>query len=241
MSGNIHNHQMKPKAYKYQYYIFITLGAIVLSGCAKVIDENSFFTDQIPSTGILETKPQNYPAGYGVDFETDSIVSLDQYPNFRYDLKELAWRIQDPVTGVAGGRPVIFLWGNVSTTTKAMALNVSAFAGIGLGAEGFAEFKYVTKAMEDSLKADGNLPMDPNDTILYPWKNGFIQMSEATLLSAYQALVIGDKVVRLAEADSPVWLIKTSDGNYFKWQHVERQGGGHVPIRWYRFKSYEMD
>jgi hypothetical protein len=205
------------------------------------MDANSFFTDQIPSTGILETKPQNYPAGYGVDFESDSIVSLDQFPNFKYDLKMLAWRIQDPVTGGYGGRPVVFLWGNTSTPTRALALNVSSFAGVKLGAEGFAEFKYVTRAMEDSLRADNPLPIDPNDTTLYPWKDGFIQMSEALLLNAYQSLVIGDKVVRLAEAESPVWLIRTSDGNYFKWQHIERQGGGHVPIRWYRFKAFEVD
>jgi len=47
--------------------------------------------------------------------------------------------------------------------------------------------------------------------------------------------------VRLAEANSPVWLIRTAEGNYFKWQHIERQGGGHVPIRWYRFKPNEID
>jgi len=232
---------MKTIAFKYRFHLCIFLGVILFSGCKNVMDENSFFTDQVPNTGVLETKPQNYPAGFGVDFETDSIVSLDQYPNFNYDLKELAWRIQDPVTGDAGGRPVVFLWGDESTKSKAMALNVSEFAGIGLGEEGFAQFKYVTKAMEDSLRADAKLPINPNDTLLYPWKDGFIQMSEATLLSAYQALVIGDKVVRLAEVDSPVWLIRTSDGNYFKWQHIERQGGGHVPIRWYRFKPFEMD
>ena len=228
-------------ALKYRFCLSIVLGVILFSGCKDVIDENSFFTDQIPNTGILETKPQNYPAGFGVDFESDSIVSLDEYPNFKYDLRMLAWRIQDPVTTAYGGRPVVFLWGNESTPTKALALNVSAFAGIGLGEEGFAEFNYVTRAMKDSLKADNKLPIDPNDTLLYPWKDGFIQMSEATLLSAYQALVIGDKVVRLAEADSPVWLIRTAEGNYFKWQHIERQGGGHVPIRWYRFKPFEMD
>ena len=221
--------------------LFVALGAILLSGCAKVLDEDSFFTDQIPSTGILETKPQNYPEGFGVDFETDSIASLDEHPDFKYDLKMLAWRIQDPITSAYGGRPVVFLWGNDSTRTKAMALNVSEFAGIGLGAEGFAEFKFVTKIMTDSPKADHVMPINPNDTILYPWKNGFIQMSEAALLSAYQALIIGDKVVRLAEANSPVWLIRTAEGNYFKWQHIERQGGGHVPIRWYRFKPNEID
>ncbi|MFT3753094.1 MAG: hypothetical protein QM800_09530 [Paludibacter sp.] len=221
---------------------FLLVGtAVLVSGCKDVMDENSFFTDQIPSTGILETKPQNYPEGFGVDFETDSIVSLDEYPNFKYDLKMLAWRIQDPVTGAYGGRPVVFLWGNTATPTRAMALNVSEFAGIQPGPEGFAGFKYVTKAMEDNLKADNTLPIDPNDTVLYPWKDGFIQMSEATLLSAYQSLVIGDKVVRLAESVSPVWLIRTSDGNYFKWQHIERQGGGHVPIRWYRFKAFEVN
>jgi len=229
------------KAFKYQFHLSIVTGIIFLSGCAAVMDENSFFTDQIPSTGILETKPQNYPAGFGVDFETDSIVSLDEYPHFKYDLKMLAWRIQDPVTSAYGGRPVVFLWGNDSTPTKAVALNVSEFAGIGLGAEGFAEFKFVTKIMTDSLKADHVLPINPGDSITYPWKDGFIQMSEATLLSAYQVLVIGDKVVRLAEKDSPVWLIRTAEGNYFKWQHIERQGGGHVPIRWYQFKPNEID
>src|ERR1035437_6161783 len=120
------------KVLKYKF-LLILIGAIFLSGCAKVLDEDSFFTDQIPSTGILETKPQNYPEGFGVDFETDSIVSLDEHPHFNYDMKMLAWRIQDPITGVAGGRPVVFLWGNDSTRTKAVALNVSEFAGIGLG------------------------------------------------------------------------------------------------------------
>jgi len=232
---------MRTRAYKYQFHISVVIGIITLSGCAKVVDENLDFSNQIPNTGILETNPQNYPEGFGVDLDTDSISSLDEHPTFKYDLKMVAWRIQDPITGVAGGRPVVFLWGNESTSTKAIGLNVSEFAGIGLGSEGFAEFKYITKAMENSLKADSKLPINPNDTILYPWKDGYIQMKEATLLSACQALVIGDKVVRLTESSSPVWLIKTSNGSYFKWQQIERQGGGHVPIRWYRFKRSEMD
>jgi hypothetical protein len=198
-------------------------------------------TDQTPTQGILETKPENYPAGYGVDFESNSIASLDQQPNFQYDLKELAYRIKDVVTGAYGGRPVIFLWGNAASATQAKALNISTFAGAGLGLSGFNNFKYVTKAMKDSLKADAVFPINPYDESVYPWKDGFIQMSESTLLAAYQVLVIGDKVVRLEEAQSPVWLIKTAEGNYFKFQHIERQGGGHVPIRWYRFKASEIE
>ena len=76
----------------------------------------------------------------------------------------------------------------------------------------------VTKLMQDSVKADKVFPINPNDSIKYPWKDGFIQMSEALLLGAYQVLMIGDKVVRLPENQSPVWLIRTAEGNYFKWQ-----------------------
>jgi hypothetical protein len=223
--------------------LFFCLGSILLVGCENEStnpQESSVVTEQTPKEGILETKPDNYPLGYGVDFETDSIVSLDQYPTFQYDLKMLAYRIKDPVTGAYGGRPVVFLWGDVSMAHPAKALNVSVFAGFGLGLDGFNEFQYVTKAMRDSLKADAVFPIDPSDESLYPWSDGFMLMSEALLLNAYSVLVIGDKVVRLEQSQSPVWLIKTSDGNYFKWQHIERQGGGHVPIRWYQFKSDEI-
>ena len=40
---------------KIQCLIFI----FFLIGCAPISDPNLFFTEQIPSTGILETKPQN--------------------------------------------------------------------------------------------------------------------------------------------------------------------------------------
>lgn len=212
---------------------------MILWSCQTEAPEKEIIsTDQTPAEGILETNPQNYPAGYAVDFETDSIVSLDVHPDFVYDLKMLAWRIKDTITNVYGGRPVVFLWGDESATSQAKALNVSEFAGIGLGEDGFNEFKSVTKAMEANLEADGIFSLNMND---YNWSDGYILISEDTLLAAYSKLVIGDKVVSLEESVSPVWLIKTSDGNYFKWQHIERQGGGHVPIRWYQFKSYEIE
>jgi hypothetical protein len=232
------------KALFFRKYLFLLCFSFMLFvGCEHETtnpQETEVVTEQTPKEGILETKPDTYPLGYGVDFETDSIVSLDQYPTFQYDLKMLAYRIKDSVTGAYGGRPVVFLWGNVASANPAMALNVSAFAGFGLGLDGFNEFQYVTKAMRDSLKADAVFPIDPSDESLYPWSDGFMLMSEALLLNAYSVLVIGDKVVRLVEAQSPVWLIKTSDGHYVKWQHIERQGGGHVPIRWYQFKSNEI-
>jgi hypothetical protein len=228
----------------YSRFFICVFCVLLLWSCQTEAPDNEIIsTDQTPTEGILETKPQNYPSGYGVDFERDSISSLDLHPDFQYDLKMLAWRIQDTITGAYGGRPVVFLCGDESTVTKAKALNVSEFAGIGLGVDGFTEFKYVTKSMQENVKADGVFPMstNANDSSLYEWKDGFMLISESTLLAAYSVLVIGDKVVRLEEAVSPVWLIETSDGNYFKWQHIERQGGGHVPIRWYQFKSYEIE
>jgi len=218
---------------------FIT--TVILSACKKEKTDPILTTDQMPSVGILETKPQNYPAGFAVDFESDSIVSLDQQPTFKYDLRMLAWRIKDTATGSYGGRPVVFLWGNTASQTKALALNVSTFASIPLGADGFTAFKHVTKEMKLALKPDTVFPINPDDTTLYKWQDGFIIMKEDLLLNSYKVLVIGDKVVRLEQNVSPVWLIKTAEGNYFKWQHIERQGGGHVPIRWYRFKSNEID
>ena len=215
--------------------------SFLLIGCTPNSDPKLVCTEQIPSTGILETKPQNYPAGFAVDFETDSIVSLDEYPDFEYDLKMLAWRIMDEKTGAYGGRPVIFLWGDQSTQRNAKALNVSEYAGIGLGAEGFVEFREVTLAMQSALQADGVFPINPDNEEQYPWKDGYILIEEEELTDAYSVLVIGDKGVRLPEKSSPVWLICTADGNLFKWQHIERQGGGHVPIRWYRFKGYEIN
>ena len=200
----------------------VSLLFLLLLGCAPISDRNDFFTEQIPSTGILETKPQNYPAGYAVDFETDSIVSLDEYPDFEYNMKMLAWRIMDEKTGSYGGRPVIFLWGDETKDRKAKALNVSEYAGIGLGAEGFVEFKEVTLAMQSALQADGVFPMDPNNEELYPWKDGYIILDEAELVEAYQVLVIGDKGVRLPESGSPFWRLYAAEGIFLS---LEIYGG----------------
>ncbi|WP_282035954.1 leucine-rich repeat protein [Saccharicrinis aurantiacus] len=204
-------------------------------------DLSNYYNAYLYPSGVLETKPQLYPAGFGVNFVKEEIVSLDENPDFKWDLKMKAWRIMDPETMSYGGRPVVFLYGDESTNPNTMGLNVSESSGVELAYLGFDNFKYVTADMQKQLKPDGVFPINPDDEALYPWANGFITMSESLLFDAYDTQVIGGRGVRLPESEAPVYLIKTTEGKFVKWQHIERQGGGHVPIRWYVFSDDEVE
>ncbi|WP_282035957.1 hypothetical protein [Saccharicrinis aurantiacus] len=229
------------KSLTHKVLILSFLASLIIS-CAKNNDiDFGFDADQTPSTGTLETKPQNYPEGFGVNFVSEEIKSIDEFPDFKWDLRMKAWRIMDPETGSYGGRPIVILYGDESTDPNTKALNVTESDDMGLGREAFNSFNFVTKKMIEGLRPDGVFPIDPDDEIKYPWKDGFIQISEQLLMDAYDTQVIGGRGVRLEEVEAPVYLIETTEGKLLKWQHIERQGGGHVPIRWYIFKDNEIE
>ncbi len=214
--------------------VFILIMILAIISCEKNSEDFGTYTSEDSHEGTLETNPKTYPSGYGIDFETDSIVSLDEYPDFEYDLKMMTYRINDTITGDYGGRPVVFLYGDSTTTESASAVDMTTFSDTYIGSDGFDALTTISEDMTKSLACDGAFDLD---TANYEWSNGYMLISEDELESYYDVLVIGDKVVDLTEDESPVYLIETSDGNYFKWQHVERQGGGHVTIRWSVFNE----
>lgn len=175
----------------------------------------------------LEINPASFPAGGGLDLDnqgTGGIAQLDADPSFDYDLKMLTFRTSK------GGRPAIFLAGNTNAIPAVAALNVSDFAGTGLGDEGFGAFERVSALMIQALKSDGIFDFDPTTDLDDEGK------PDVTILTAeYQKLVIGDKVVNLETEEQPVFLIRTLEGTYFKFQHVKRENGGRVLFRWARF------
>ena len=178
--------------------------------------------------GIIQTNPQNFPSGGGIDFdadETGQIAQLDTAANFQFDLRIIAYRTAE------GGRPAVFLFGNETSTSSVLALDISGFSGIGTGANAFEGFLEVTTEMINALEPDGVFDFDPKVDVDAQGRP-LLEILE----KAYSALVIGDKVVRLDEVDQPVFLIQTREGKMYKFQHVSREGGGAVTIRWARLE-----
>lgn len=178
--------------------------------------------------GSIETNPQSFPAGGGLDMDgiiAGRIAQLDTAPNFEYDLKILAYKTSQ------GGRPAVFLWGNQASAESVKAVDVSALSGIGLGLVGFDEFTTVTQEMIQGLASDGLFDFDPTTDVDNSGKPDLTKLEQE-----YTKLVIGDKVVRLEEAEQPVFLIQSREGTFYKFQHISREGGGKANIRWARME-----
>lgn len=184
------------------------------------------------SEAYVEIQPQSWPAGGGLDLGlngTGAVGQMDINPAFNWDIKVMAYRTNQ------GGRPGIFLSGDVNTAQKAYAVNVSQHFGLGTGLDGFNAFTSVSAAMIDSLKADGVFTFDP---LVDVDQNG--EPDAAILLAQYDNLVIGNSVVDLDESEAPVFLVRDLEGNYHKFQHVRRENGGRVLLRWDQFESSQI-
>lgn len=169
--------------------------------------------------------PSTFPLGGGLDIsagDTGRVAQLD-VENIDWDLQVRTIRTQD------GGRPGVFLFGDQQTAGAVSALNVSESAGIATGSDGFLAFERVTTAMITALSADGVFDYDESSR------------DATALATAYQSLVIGDRIVNLDEENQPVYLIADREGNYAKFQMIRREGGGSVFIRWAKFTTDAVD
>ncbi|HAA12246.1 MAG TPA: hypothetical protein DCE41_11315 [Cytophagales bacterium] len=183
--------------------------------------------------GEVQINPASFPAGGAVDLnleDTGVVAQLDSVPSFLWDLKILAYRTSQ------GGRPAWFLFGDDTSPDAVMALDVSNFAGIGLGLAGFDSFTSVTADMQTSMSADGVFDFDPSADVDSEGN------PDGTLLAqAYVGLVIGDKIVNLEADQQPVFLVRSREGLYYKFQQMARQGGGAVTLRWARFADDALE
>jgi len=215
----------------------MSFALIAITSCKKEKNEtNPSNAGNSANTGYteayVEIQPQSWPAGGGLDLGlngTGAVGQMDIDPEFNWDLKVIAYRTNQ------GGRPAIFLSGNTATTEKSYAVNVTQNFGVGIGLDGFTAFTSVSSAMIDSLKADGIFSFDP---LVDVDENG--NPDADLLLTQYDNLVIGNSVVDLAESEAPVFLIKDLEGKYHKFQHVRRENGGRVLLRWGSFDPSQI-
>jgi len=217
-----------------KWSVFVCAVFFALISCKKEKPENDAINtgDAGFSEAYVEIQPQSWPSGGGLDLGLNgngSVGQLDVHPEFNWDLKVMAYRTNQ------GGRPAIFLAGNTGTTEKALAVNVTQHFGIGTGLDGFNAFTAVSAAMIDSLRADGVFTFDP---LVDVDQNG--EPDAALLLAQYNNLVIGNSVVDLGESEAPVFLVKDLEGNYHKFQHVRRENGGRVFLRWDAFDPSQI-
>ncbi len=213
--------QMKRLRTSYLYVFYLGIIACSSEDDAPVIDTAVY-------EGSIQTNPQSFPAGGGLDLDFNGIggiAQLDTAMGFQYDLKILAYKTSD------GGRPAIFLSGDESSSGAAEAVNVSDVSGIGLGASGFESFEIVTDEMIAALAPDGVFAFDPAVDVDDTGKPDIVKLE-----SEYEKLVIGDLVVRLEEAEQPVFLVKSREGDLYKFQHITREGGGVAKVRWARLR-----
>ncbi|WPZ09154.1 hypothetical protein [Roseivirga spongicola] len=198
---------------------------LAIAACSEDEPSPSFSTATYQ--GEISINPNNFPSGAGLNLtlgDTGKVVQLDDEAAFEWDIKIMTIR-----TG-QGGRPGIFLFGDTQSNVNTQAVNVSENFNIGLGLSGFNAFSEVSTAMQNQLSADGTFNFDPKtDT------DGSGKPDADKLATAYQSLVIGDRVVNLQEESQPVFLVKGRSGAIFKFQMVNRENGGKATLRWSRF------
>ncbi|MBN7817001.1 hypothetical protein [Algoriphagus pacificus] len=210
---------------KLNYFLLLILISLFFICCEN--DDLDPIDTQVYE-GVIQTNPQNFPSGGGIDFdanETGQIAQLDTAASFQFDLKIIAYRTAE------GGRPAVFLFGDETNASSVMALDISSFSEIGTEPIAFQNFQEITAEMINALEPDGVFDFEP-EVDLDAQGRPILEILE----DAFSALVIGDKVVRLDEVDQPVFLIQTREGKMYKFQHVSREGGGAVTIRWARLK-----
>lgn len=207
---------------------FLCLTALVIALSCGDDDASGPTTDTATYEGTANINPNNFPAGIGLDLsagDTGRVVQLDEVTALEWDIQVVTYRTAE------GGRPGVILFGDSRNSAAAVqAVNVTDGLGIASGGAGFSAFTNVTQAMQQALSADDEFLFDP---VLDVDANGRADID--ILTAAYQDLVIGDRIVNLAEADQPVYLVKDRSGNLYKFQMVSRAQGGATTLRWARF------
>lgn len=209
--------------------LFICVFFLSCDGDDPVAEQYSTATYE----GTININPNNFPAGGALNLtlgDTGKVAQLDVDASFDWDIKIMTYRTSQ------GGRPAIFLFGDVETGNAVKALNVSSSDDIALGLAGFNAFATVTTTMQQALEADGVFNFDPAVDI-----DGSGKPDLAKLETAYTALIIGDKIVNLDEAQQPVFLVKSKSGAFFKFQMIKRENGGETQLRWARFASGSVE
>lgn len=203
---------------------FFTLAALIIS-CSD--DEPGALT----STGSYQAKavinPSNFPNGAGLSLsesDTGRVAQLDDEASFPWDILFITYRTAE------GGRPAAILYGDTEMSGSVEGLNISDFSNdISLGATGFEAFTEISPEMEASLQPDGPFDIDQVEKD----EDGMPILS--SLITAYEALIIGNPVFNFDEADQPVYLIKSRSGDLYKFQLVSLESGGNITLRWGKF------
>lgn len=211
---------------------FFAIGAMLYFQSCGDDDTSEPANETIEATANIN--PNNFPGGIGLDFSAGDnglLVQLDEEANFEWDIQVITYRTAE------GGRPGVILWGDSRNSAAAtQAVNVSDGLGVGAGKTGFDGFTRATTAMQQALSADDEFLFDP---VLDVDAQGRADID--ILLAAYQDLIIGDRIVNLAEADQPVYLVKDRSGNLYKFQMVSRESGGSTTLRWEKFDAASID
>lgn len=189
---------------------------------------------QITFEGTGNINPNNFPAGMGLDLsagDTGRVAQLDEVTDLEWDILFITYRT------TAGGRPGIILFGDSRNSAAAtQAVNVTDGLGAGMGSEGFTNFTMATTAQQAALSADDEFLFDPETDVD---ERGLADID--VLTSAYQDLIIGDRIVNLDEADQPVYLVRDRSGNLYKFMMVSRANGGAATLRWERFNDSDIE
>ncbi|MCE7990648.1 MAG: hypothetical protein HEP71_01655 [Roseivirga sp.] len=192
-------------------------------------NDGDIVVDTATYEGTININPNNFPAGAGLDMsegDTGRVAQLDAEPNLPWDLMIITYRT------AAGGRPGFLLFGDETSNSSVKAINISEHSGIGTGLAGFNAFTRVDQTMTSNLQADGVFNFNPVTDV-----DGQGRADGTILQAAYDALVIGNRIVNLASADQPVYLVATREGFLYKFQMVERVSGGQTTLRWARFSN----
>ncbi len=212
--------------------IFLSgLFLISLSSCSSEDDGPVILTSDTYE-GSFNINPGTFPEGGGLDLSASDTGIVAQL-----DTDAIEWDIQiKAIRTGSGGRPAVFLFGDDQTSGAVRAVDVSELSGLGTGTAGFMAFERVSTDMINALSADGVFNFNPETDIDSEGN------PDANLLAtAYQDLVIGDRIVNLEEADQPVYLIEDRGGNFYKFQMISRANGGTVVIRWAQFTEDAID
>lgn len=212
-------------------FITILVTSAFLISCND--DENSTIPDTTTFEASTNINPANFPAGIGLDLsagDTGKVASLDLEPNLEWDVSVITIR-----TG-AGGRPGVFLFGDVETNGAVQGAKVSMINMTGIGPQAFENFELVTTEMQEALSADGVFAFDPQTDLDADGKPDASKLKEE-----YKKLVIGDKGIRRPEAEQEIYLIRDRNSDYHKFQFVELANGGNIRIRWAKFDASAIE
>ena len=196
-------------------------------------EEGSTIPESTTFEASANINPSNFPAGIGLDLsagDTGRGASLDLEPTLEWDISMITIR-----TG-AGGRPGIFLFGDLETNGAVQGAKVSMINMTGIGPLAFENFVLVTAEMQDALRADGIFTFDPEVDV-----DGEGKPDAEKLKEEYKKLVIGDRGIRRPEAEQEIYLIRDRNGDYHKFQFVQLTNGGNVTIRWAKFDAAAIE